>query len=594
MALTRYSVSQGAIPLRQLPAAALRAVLREGYTAKDLRADLMAGLVVGVIAVPLAMALAIAVGVPPQLGLYTSIVTGGLIALLGGSRMQVSGPTAAFIVILAPIYTRFGMGGLLVSGVMAGLMLIGMALLRTGKLIEFIPYPVTTGFTAGIAVVIATLQLKDIFGLTLASNPEHYVDRVAAMWAARGTFSPWELLVGAFTFTLLRAWPRVTTRIPPAIVALPLAALLAAAIGGLVPGAQVATIASRFQTVVQGVAVDGIPPLPPLPLLPWLQAGPDGQPFELSFAMLRALLPSAFAVAMLGAIESLLSAVVADGMARTRHDPDAELLAQGIGNVVGPFFGGIPATGAIARTAANVRSGARSPLASVIHALVVLLAVLALAPLLGFLPMAGMAALLLQVAWNMSEAKHFVHIARVSPKSDVATLLACFSLTVLFDMVIGVSVGMVLAAFLFMNRMAAVTQTRLFTDEAPPPGALGPLPRGVVVYDISGALFFGAAQKAMGMLGEISDRTHAVIMRMDQVHAMDATGLVALESAVAALGRQRCRAILCGLRIQPRGLLTRAGFAAKHGVALCDDLAEALELAGAAPAVTPPPAPVNA
>jgi len=594
MALTRYSVSQGAIPLRQLPAAALRAVLREGYTAKDLRADLMAGLVVGVIAVPLAMALAIAVGVPPQLGLYTSIVTGGLIALLGGSRMQVSGPTAAFIVILAPIYTRFGMGGLLVSGVMAGLMLIGMALLRTGRLIEFIPYPVTTGFTAGIAVVIATLQLKDIFGLTLASNPEHYVDRVAAMWAARGTFSPWELLVGAFTFACLRLWPRVTTRVPPAIVALPLAALLAAAIGSLIPGAQVATIASRFQTVVHGVTVDGIPPLPPLPLLPWLQAGPDGQPFQLSYAMLRALLPSAFAVAMLGAIESLLSAVVADGMARTRHDPDAELLAQGIGNVVGPFFGGIPATGAIARTAANVRSGARSPLASVIHALVVLLAVLALAPLLGYLPMAGMAALLLQVAWNMSEAKHFVHIARVSPKSDVATLLACFSLTVLFDMVVGVSVGMVLAAFLFMNRMATVTQSRLFTDEASPPGALGPLPKGVVVYDISGALFFGAAQKAMGMLGEISDRTHAVIMRMDQVHAMDATGLVALESAVAALQRQRCRAILCGLRIQPRGLLTRAGFAARHGVALCDDLAEALELAGAAPSATTPPTPANA
>jgi SulP family sulfate permease len=480
------------------------------------------------------------------------------------------------------------------SGLLAGLMLIGMALLRTGKLIEFIPYPVTTGFTAGIAVVIATLQLKDLLGLTLASAPEHYVDRLSAMWAARGTFSPWELLVGAFTFALLRLWPRVTTRVPPALVALPLAALLAAAVAWLVPGVHVATIASRFHTVVNGVTVDGIPPLPPLPLLPWLQAGPGGQPFELSYATLRALLPSAFAVAMLGAIESLLSAVVADGMARTRHDPDAELLAQGIGNVVGPFFGGIPATGAIARTAANVRSGARSPLASVIHAGVVLLAVLALAPLLGYLPMAGMAALLLVVAWNMSEAKHFLHIARVSPKSDVATLLACFALTVLFDMVIGVSVGMVLAAFLFMNRMATVTQSQLFSDEALPPGALGPLPRGVVVYDISGALFFGAAQKAMGMLGDVSDRTHTVIMRLDQVHAMDATGLVALESAVASLKRQHCRAILCGLRIQPRGLLARAGFEARQRVALCDDLAEALELAGAAPAATPSPGTVPA
>lgn len=593
MALTRYVASQGEIPLRQLPAAALRAVLREGYSLADLRADLMAGLVVGVIALPLAMALAIAVGVPPQYGLYTAIVSGGVIALLGGSRTQVSGPTAAFIVILAPIYGRFGMAGLLCSGVLAGLMLVAMGLLRTGKLIEFIPYPVTTGFTAGIAVVIATLQLKDIFGLRLDAAPEHYLDRVAAMWAARGTFSPWELLVGAVTFALLRLWPKVTARVPAAMVALPAAALLAAAVGWLVPGVHVATIASRFHTVVGGVTVDGIPPLPPLPLLPWAAPGPRGQPFVLSFETLRALLPSAFAVAMLGAIESLLSAVVADGMARTRHDPDAELLAQGVGNVVGPFFGAIPATGAIARTAANVRSGARSPLAAVIHALVVLLAVLALAPLLGYLPMAGMAALLLQVAWNMSEAKHFVHIARVSPKSDVATLFACFGLTVVFDMVIGVSVGMVLAAFLFMNRMAAVTESRVFSgeDEAPPPGALGQLPPGVAVYDISGALFFGAAQKAMATLAELSDRTHTLILRMDQVHAMDATGLVALENAAATLRRRRCRAILCGLRIQPRGLLQRARFAERQGVELCDDLGEALELAAQPrPAATPPPA----
>ncbi len=592
MARTRYVASQGEIPLRQLPAAALRAVLREGYGAADLRADLMSGLVVGIIALPLAMALAIAVGVPPQYGLYTSIVSGGLMALLGGSRMQVSGPTAAFIVILAPIYTRFGMAGLLLSGVLAGLMLIAMGLLRTGKLIEFIPYPVTTGFTAGIAVVIATLQLKDVFGLKLASAPEHYLDRVAAMWAARGTFSPWELVVGAVTFALLRLWPRVTTRVPPAIVALPIAAALAAAIGWLVPGVQVATIASRFHTVVNGVTVDGIPPLPPMPLLPWAQGGPGGVPFELSFATLRALLPSAFAVAMLGAIESLLSAVVADGMARTRHDPDAELLAQGIGNVVGPFFGGIPATGAIARTAANVRSGARSPLSAVIHAGVVLLAVLALAPLLGYLPMAGMAALLLQVAWNMSEAKHFVHIARVSPKSDVATLMACFLLTVIFDMVIGVSVGMVLAAFLFMNRMAAVTESRILSGaDDTRAGAIGRLPPGVVVYDISGALFFGAAQKAFGALAGGAEGARAVILRLDEVHAMDATGLVALESAVASLKAQRCRTILCGVRIQPRGLLKKAGFSERHGVALCDDLAEALEVAveGRAPAATPPP-----
>ncbi len=594
MALTRYLSSQGEIPLRRLPFAALRACLRDGYGWPELRADLMAGVVVGVVALPLAMALAIAVGVAPQYGLYTSIVTGAVIAVLGGSRLQVSGPTAAFIVILAPIYARFGMAGLLLSGFLAGLMLVALALFRAGKLIEFIPYPVTAGFTAGIAVVIATLQVKDLFGLTLASAPEHYLERVAAMWDARGTFSPWELLVGATTFALLRLWPRFNKRIPGPIIALPVAALLALAIGALVPGVSLATIATRFSTVVGGQVIPGIPQLPPLPLLPWLQPGPGGVPLELSLATLRAILPGAFAVAMLGAIESLLSAVVADGMARTRHDPDAELLAQGVGNVVGPFFGGIPATGAIARTAANVRSGARSPLAAVIHAVVVLLAVLALAPALGYLPMAGMAALLLQVAWNMSEAKHFVHIARVSPKSDVATLLACFLLTVVFDMVVGVTVGMVLAAFLFMNRMATVTQTRLTSEEGSPPGVLGPLPPGVAVYDISGALFFGAAQKAVSMLNEVSDRHHAVIMRMDEVHAMDATGLVALESAVATLKRQRCRAILCGLRIQPRGLLKKARFSEHHGVALCDDLAEALELAAAGRTAPPVPVPGGA
>ncbi len=587
MALTRYVASQGDIPLRQLPAAALRAVLREGYSLANLRADVMAGMVVGVVALPLAMALAIAVGVPPQYGLYTAIVSGGVIAVLGGSRTQVSGPTAAFIVILAPIYTRFGMAGLLLSGFLAGLMLIAMALLRAGKLIEFIPNPVTTGFTAGIAVVIATLQVKDIFGLRLAGNPEHYLDRLGAMWAARGTFSPWELVVGASTLAMLLLLPRLTSRVPAPIMALPLAALLAVVLAWLVPGASVATIASRFQTMVGGILVDGIPPLPPLPMFPWLAPGPGGQPLDVSFATLRAIVPGAFAVAILGAIESLLSAVVADGMARTRHDPDAELLAQGIGNVVGPFFGAIPATGAIARTAANIRSGGRSPIASLVHSATILLAVLALAPLLGYLPMAALAALLLQVAWNMSEAKHFAHTVRVAPKSDVATLLACFSLTVLFDMVIGVAVGMVLASLLFMNRMASVMETRLSEDSHP--AALGPLPRGVVVYDITGALFFGAAQKAMGMINEISDRTEVVIMRMDGVNAIDATGLVALESAVASLRRQKCRAILCGLRIQPRNLLVRAGFARRQDVVLCDDLGEALEIATAGRPLAMPP-----
>jgi SulP family sulfate permease len=592
MGRSRYLAGQET-RLRELPASAMRAVLREGYRAADLRADVLAGVVVGVVALPLAMALAIAVGVPPQYGLYTAIVGGAVIAALGGSRTQVSGPTAAFIVILAPIYTRFGMAGLLLSGVLAGLMLVTMALLRAGKLIEFIPGPVTTGFTSGIAVVIATLQVKDLLGLKLASNPEHYLDRLGAMWASRGTFAPWELLVGAATFALLRLWPRLTQRVPGPIVALPVAALLAVALGWLVPGFSVATIASRFHSMVGGHLVDGIPQLPPLPMLPWLQPGPDGQPFTFSFDTLRGILPGAFAIAMLGAIESLLSAVVADGMARTRHDPDSELLAQGIGNMIGPFFGGIPATGAIARTATNIRSGGRSPVAAIVHAGTILLAVLALAPLLGYLPMAALAALLLQVAWNMSEARHFVHIVRVAPKSDVSTLLVCFFLTVVFDMVIGVSVGLMLASLLFMRRMADVTESRLV--ETGPGHAVGHVPKGVLLYDISGALFFGAAQKAMGLLQDVSERTHAVILRMDEVHALDISGLVALETAVETLHGQRCLAILVGLRIQPRALLVRAGFGKRTDVVMCDELGEALELAAihgaASPHATPVPSP---
>jgi len=578
MARTRYQATQGDLPLRQLPFSALRAALRDGYSAADLRADAMAGLVVGVVALPLAMALAIAVGVPPQYGLYTSIVTGGLIALLGGSRTQVSGPTAAFIVILAPIYTKFGFSGLLLSGFLAGLMLIAMALFRAGKLIEFIPYPVTTGFTAGIAVVIATLQLKDIFGLTLASSPEHYLERVAAIWAARGTFVPWELLIGAVTFAIIRLFPRVTRKVPPPIVALPFAAVLALVLAQLVPGFSANTIASRFSTVVNGELVRGIPQLPPLPILPWTMPGPGGQPFVASLANLRDLLAASFAVAMLGAIESLLSAVVADGMARTRHDPDSELLAQGIGNLVGPFFGGIPATGAIARTATNIRYGGRSPISSVVHAGVILLAVLALAPLLGSLPMAALAALLVNVAWTMSEAKHFVHIVKVAPKSDVATLLTCFTLTVVFDMVIGVSVGLVLAAMLFMRRMADVTQSK-FMQDGHPLAAGVPVPPDVMLYDISGALFFGAAQKAMGTLQVINDNVHAVVLHMGKVTAMDMTGLVALESAVAALNARHCVAILSTVREQPMSVLQKARFVERYDVAVCQDLPEALALA---------------
>lgn len=574
MGRTRYKAGPGARPLHELPAAALRAVLREGYGAADLKSDVLAGMVVGVVALPLAMALAVAVGVPPQQGLYTAIVAGFVVAALGGSRTQVSGPTAAFIVILAPIQAKFGPAGLLVSGLMAGVMLIAMGLARMGRLIEFIPYPVTTGFTAGIGTVIATLQLKDLLGLNLEHAPEHFLEKVGAMFAARGSASGWELGLGLATLGTLLVLPRLTRRVPAPLVALPLAALAALALERLVPGAHFATIARRFHATIGGHVVPGIPQLPPLPVLPWALPGPGGAPFSLDLDSGRALLGGAFAIAMLGAIESLLSAVVADGMARTKHDPDAELLSLGVGNVLAPFFGGIPATGAIARTATNIKSGGRSPIAAMAHALTVLVAVLALAPLLGYLPMTALAALLLLVAWNMSEVKHVVHILRVAPKADVAVLLTCYGLTVAFDMVVGVTVGMVLAALLFMRRMAQVTEARPIGDEHP--DVAGPIPPGVAVYEISGPLFFGAAQKAMAALEIVAAETRAVVLLMDGVHALDTTGLVALESALAGLHKRRCRALLTGVRAQPLAVLRKAGVTEREGVTLYATAAEAL------------------
>jgi sulfate permease, SulP family len=591
MARTRYQAELGPIKWKNLPAAALRAVLREGYTRGDLRADVLAGVVVGIVALPLAMALGIAVGVPPQHGLYTAIVGGLVVAALGGSRLQVTGPTAAFIVILAPIYTRFGMAGLLIAGIMGGLILIGMGLGRLGQFIEFIPHPVTTGFTAGIATVIATLQIKDVFGLRLTRSPDSFFDRIAAMWQARGTASLAELAVAAATLALLVGLPRLTKRVPAPLIAIPLAAVLAAVVNHLFPEHAVATIASRFHATVGGRMIDGVPPLPPLPLIPWHAPGPDGQPLVLSFGVIRELLSGAFAVAMLGGIESLLSAVIADGMAGTRHDPDAELLALGVGNVATAFFGGIPATGAIARTATNIRSGARSPVASMVHAFTVLVAVVAIAPLIGHLPMAGLAALLLLVAWNMSELKHFGHILRVAPRSDALVLVTCFVLTVVFDMVVAVSVGVVLAALLFMRRMAEITQARLTGSgggEGEQGGkaaaAVGMIPpeleKKVAIYDIAGPLFFGAAQKAMGSLGVIGGRIKVLIIRLDHVPVMDATGLVALESAISTLSKHGCTTVLTGLQPQPRALIERAGLSTRSWkLVVRPDLNSALDVA---------------
>jgi sulfate permease, SulP family len=545
-------------------AVALRESLRGGYGIHSLRADLLAGTVVGVVALPLSMALAIASGVPPQHGLYTAIVAGTIVALLGGSRVQVSGPTAAFVALLAPVAARFGVGGLLLASAMAGVLLIAMGATGMGRLVEFIPYPVTAGFTAGVAVVIATLQLRDLLGLSVERLPDLFVDRLGALLRAVPTTRLPEVLTGAATLALLLLWPKIDKHVPAPLVALVLASLGAYALAAWEPTLRVATIDSRFSHVADGVQQAGIPRRPPLPLLPWRLPGADGAPLGLSLDLVRALLPSAFAIAVLGAIESLLSAVVADGMTGHRHDPDAELMAQGAGNLVAPFFGGFAATGALARTATNARSGARTPLAAVIHSLVVLLAVMAAARLLGYVPMAALAALLLLVAWNLGDFGHFLRLMRVSPPSDVLVLLTCFALTVVFDMVISVTVGVLLASLLFMHRMAAVSAVSRVSETHP--DLAPPLPRGLVLFRIAGPLFFGFAQKALDSLHALDRRgVLVVVLDVRGVPALDATGLRGLEAFLARLNQGGVKVILAGIQPQPLRTLARAGWRNRKG-----------------------------
>jgi SulP family sulfate permease len=548
-----------AFPRRVPIAAALRKTLRDGYDKTAFQADVLAGLVVGIVALPLSMALAIAVGVPPQHGLYTAIVAGVVVAVTGGSKFQITGPTAAFVVILAPIVSRHGLAGLLTAGLMAGLLLVSMGLARLGRLIQFIPHPVTTGFTAGIATVIATLQIKDLLALSIPHMPETYLEKVRALIDARAGASLSDLAVALVTFLLLLAvpkyLPRLNSRVPAPLIAIVFGSGAAACVHWLLPAFEVATIGSRFHAEVGGLVVPGIPQVPPLPTLPWGSGG-------LSLGAISQLGSAAFAIAMLGAIESLLSAVIADGMTGKKHDPDAELIGLGLGNIVVPFFGGIAATGALARTATNVRAGARSPIAAVVHSVVVLLAILLLAPLVAFVPMASLAGLLVLVAWRMSEIRHFLNILRIAPKSDVLVLLLCYFLTVFFDMVVAVSVGVVLAALLFMRRTAELTHGRfLGTDSGQTEHELV---AGMTLYEIAGPLFFGAAQNAMTALEAVGSESRVVVLALGRVPSIDATGYVALESAIARLSRAKKAVVLTGPLPEPRLVFQRANLTKQH------------------------------
>ncbi|MDU9048660.1 MAG: C4-dicarboxylic acid transporter DauA [Candidatus Electrothrix sp. Rat3] len=539
----------------------LKKSLHKKPSRPEMQANVLAGLTVGVIALPLSMALAIASGVPPQHGLYTAMVAGIVIALTGGSKVNISGPTAAFVVILLPIVQKFGIGGLLVSGMMAGLILILMGVGKLGRLIEIVPYPVTVGFTAGIGVVIGTFQIKDFLGLNIESMSGHYLDKLSALVLALPSLNWQETLIGASTLAVLLIWPRFRSKVPGHLVALLLGSLAAWLLSRIVSDFSVATIGSRFHFEINGITGNGIPPILPSFEWPWNLPGADGNPIGLNFKLVRLLFPSAITIAILGALESLLCAVVADGMSGKKHNPNDELIGQGIGNLLVPLFGGIPATAAIARTAANIKAGGTMPFSSVIHGLFILIGILLLAPLLSYIPMSSMAALLLIVAWNMSEARHFIRTVRIAPREDVFVLIICFLLTVLFDMTVAVAVGMGLAAVLFIRRTISLTHTSTIESSH----SNYELPDNTVVYDINGPLFFGSAQKALNTISTVQPDVRIVILDMSEVTMLDMSAIVAMESIANDLSARNIGLIINNL--QPRMILKlrRAGIRKRIG-----------------------------
>ncbi len=541
----------------------LLTTLREGYSARDLGRDVLAGLVVAVVALPLAIAFAIASGVRPEQGLYTAIVAGFLISAFGGSRVQIGGPTGAFVVIVAGVVAEFGVDGLAVATLIAGVLLVGMAFARLGDVIRFVPYPVTVGFTTGIALIIATGQIGDALGLSIEKLPPDFLHRMLAYYPLLGTVSLVAVAICAATIAIVQLWPRISARVPG-----PLVALLVTTAAVHFFGLPVETIHDRFGAVPSSL------PTFRLPAINWQQV-PD-------------LFSPAVSIALLAAIESLLSAVVADGQIGGRHRSNAELLGQGIANLASPLFGGIPATGAIARTATNVRTGGRTPVAGMVHAIVLLAILLAAGDWAGWIPMATLAGILLVVAYNMSEWHMFARLLR-APRSDVLVLLATFALTVAVDLTVAIQVGVVLASLLFMRRMAEVTQVKAVRDvldyEISEPDEREPqvIPPDVGVFEINGSFCFGAARKFTEALLASHRPTRVVVLRMRHVLAIDATGLQALEDVVARLRKRGTRLLIAGVHAQPLVALERSGALERIGAEnLFETLEEALDSARAA------------
>jgi sulfate permease, SulP family len=528
----------------------------QGYRRADFFGDLSAGLTVGIIALPLAIGFGIASGVTPQQGLWTGIIAGLAVALLGGSRFQIAGPTGAFVPVLFATVANYGYGGLAVATIMAGVMLVVLGALKMGRLLKFFPYPVVAGFTSGIAVIIFCGQLDEFLGLGL-KMPEHVPQQIALLAGHLASVNWYAAAIGALSVAIVYLWPRMSRRVPGSIVAVGAAALVA--YFGHLP---VATIGSNFGGIATGFPGWHFP--------------------DISLETMRQLMGPAFTIAALGAIESLLSAMVADGMAETRHDPNQELIGQGIANIFSPLVGGIAATGAIARTAANIRNGARTPVAAIIHSFVLLTVALLAAPIVAFIPLAALSAILITVAIRMAEAHTFIELWR-GPRSDFAVMVTAFALTVLFDLTVGVAAGMFMAMVLFLRQMEAVSHIRLVTRESEPesPGTNSmhgkEIPEGVVLYRIEGPLFFAAAENLDQALRGSGRKPKIVIFRMRNVPAMDASGLHAFRVAIQKLHRDGVKVFLTAVQPQPMKVMFESGLVNWLGEnKFCADLDQAL------------------
>lgn len=531
------------------------------YTREQFVKDVIAGIIVAIIALPLSIALALASGVTPEKGIYTAITAGFVISFLGGSRVQIAGPTAAFATIVAGIVAKNGFEGLVIATLLAGIILILMGFLRLGSLIKFIPYTITTGFTAGIAVTIVIGQIKDFLGLTIVTDEPliETMDKLKGVIRFIDTINWQAVIVGVVCMAVLIGWgylPGFCKKIPPSLIAV------------LVSIAMVKGLNMKVNTIGDLYEISNKLPTISIPAF--------------SLKTVRNVLPDAFTIAILAAIESLLSCVVADSMVNSRHRSNMELIAQGAGNIVSALFGGIPATGAIARTAANVKNGGRTPIAGMVHSVVLLLILVVLMPYAALIPMPAIAAILFMVAYNMCGWRKFVHLCKTSPKSDIIVLVVTFVLTVVFDLVAAIEVGVLMAAILFMKRMSDVTEVagwKMVDDEDDPDSlSLRTVPKNTMVYEISGPLFFGAADKILAIT--LDEKMNCLILRMRSVSAIDATAMHNLEGMLAECEKKHIRLIFSHVNEQPMHVMQKAGFVERVGSEnFCTHIDDALKRA---------------